>query len=50
MRIRVCKNCKIYTLKEKCGGCRKATISAHPPVFSLEKERKFGKYRRAGKL
>ncbi|MBI4015284.1 MAG: nucleolar RNA-binding Nop10p family protein [Candidatus Aenigmarchaeota archaeon] len=48
MRINVCRYCRVYTLKEKCGKCGKETISAHPPVFSLEKERKYGKYRRAG--
>jgi H/ACA ribonucleoprotein complex subunit 3 len=42
-----CPKCKRYTLKEKCPADGTATVSAHPPVFSMTKETKYGKYRRA---
>lgn len=36
-------------MKEKCS-CGGETRDAHPPKFSLEKERKYGKYRRQAKV
>jgi len=47
--IRKCVECKKYTLEEKCS-CGGKTLDAHPPKFSLEKEKKFGKYRRQAKV
>jgi len=47
MRLKKCPKCKRYTLKEKCPADGSATVSAHPPVFSISKETKYGKYRRA---
>lgn len=41
-----CSRCKIYTLDEHCSVCKEKTTSAHPIKFSLEKEEKYGKYRR----
>ena len=36
-------------MKEICPECGGKTVSAHPPKFSLEKEKKYGKYRRQAK-
>ena len=33
-------------MKDTCPECNEKSISAHPPKFSIEKERKYGKYRR----
>lgn len=44
--IRKCPKCGRYTLKNVCSTCNSNTISPHPPKFSLEKEEKYGKYRR----
>ncbi len=44
MKIRKCKKCGRYTLKERCPECGAETVSAHPPRFSPED--KYGKYRR----
>jgi H/ACA ribonucleoprotein complex subunit 3 len=44
MRLRKCKDCGIYTLKEECPKCGKRTGSPHPPKFSPED--RYGKYRR----
>jgi len=49
MLIKKCDKCKEYTLDETCPLCKTKTISAHPLKFSLEKERKYGKYRRIAK-
>jgi len=46
MFIRKCPKCDKYTLKEKCHICGVATISPHPLKFSIEKEKKYAKYRR----
>jgi len=46
MLLKKCPKCKKYTLKDICFMCKVKTISAHPPKFSLEKEKKYGKYRR----
>ncbi len=35
-RIRICKNCYKYTLKEICPECKIETHDPHPPKFSLE--------------
>ncbi len=35
-RIRICKNCYRYTLKEICPECKMETYDPHPPKFSLE--------------
>lgn len=37
-------------MKEMCPECGEKTTSAHPPKFSLEKEKKYGKYRRQAKV
>ncbi|HLE07636.1 MAG TPA: nucleolar RNA-binding Nop10p family protein [archaeon] len=50
MKISFCKNCRIYTLREICKNCGKNTESPHPPKFSVEKEEKYGKYRRAAEI
>jgi len=47
LRIMKCPVCKTYTLKENCPKDRTKTLSVHPPKFSLEKELKYGKYRKA---
>jgi H/ACA ribonucleoprotein complex subunit 3 len=46
MLLRKCPQCKRYTLKNNCPICKTKTITAHPPKFSLEKEKKYGKYRK----
>jgi len=48
MNILKCKNGH-YTLSEKCNVCQSQASSPHPPAFSLEKEQRLGKYRRAAK-
>ena len=48
MKMRKCPKCGAYTLKDvHCGA---ETASPHPPKFSVEKEKKYGKYRRKAKL
>lgn len=49
MLLNKCDKCKRYTLNDVCPECKTKTISAHPMKFSLEKERKYGKYRRIAK-
>lgn len=44
--MKKCPNCKSYTLKDLCPNCKGKTLSAHPMKFSLEKEKKYGKYRK----
>jgi H/ACA ribonucleoprotein complex subunit 3 len=46
MFLKKCLKCNKYTLKDICPLCKEKAISAHPPKFSLEKEKKYGKYRR----
>ncbi|MCE7741166.1 MAG: ribosome biogenesis protein [Candidatus Heimdallarchaeota archaeon] len=42
-----CIECKEYTLNEQtCPHCGKKTVSPQPARFSLEKEKKYSKYRR----
>jgi H/ACA ribonucleoprotein complex subunit 3 len=48
--MKKCPDCKTYTLKDICSKCGTKTISAHPLKFSLEKELKYGKYRREAKI
>jgi len=47
VKIRRCKKCGAYTLKEE--HCGEPTDNPHPPKFSIEKEKKYGKYRRQAK-
>ena len=35
-RIKKCKTCQKYTLKEICPFCKKETNDPHPPKFSPE--------------
>ncbi len=35
-KIRRCKACGAYTLKERCPSCGGETASPHPPPFSLD--------------
>jgi rRNA maturation protein Nop10 len=37
-------------MREECPSCGGMTITAHPPKFSLEWEKKFGKYKQKFKL
>jgi len=46
MLLKKCPKCNSYTMKDICPKCKAKTISAHPPKFSIEKEKKYGKYRR----
>ena len=48
MKIMRCSKCGAYTLKDE--HCDARTVTAHPPKFSVEKEKKYGKYRRKAKL
>ena len=43
-RLRVCKKCRVYTLKETCRLCGEPTVSPHPPRFSPQDP--YGEYRR----
>jgi len=45
MIMKKCPKCKAFTLKDECK-CGAKTESAHPFKFSLEKEKKYGKYRK----
>ncbi|MEM2878400.1 MAG: RNA-protein complex protein Nop10 [Candidatus Hadarchaeales archaeon] len=47
MKMKKCKPCGIYTLKEVCPRCGKKTVSPHPPRFSPLDP--YGKYRRMTK-
>ncbi len=42
-QILICKECHVYTLKEKCPNCNKDTITSKPAKFSIED--KYLKYR-----
>ena len=44
MKLKKCKSCGMYTLKETCPSCGGQTISPHPPKFSPLDP--YGKYRR----
>ncbi|MCG3226439.1 MAG: ribosome biogenesis protein [Candidatus Heimdallarchaeota archaeon] len=42
-----CIECKKYTLEStKCSACGGSAVSPQPARFSLEKEKKYSKYRR----
>ncbi|MGQ9787826.1 MAG: RNA-protein complex protein Nop10 [Candidatus Hadarchaeaceae archaeon] len=44
MKMKKCKVCGLYTLKDQCPGCGGQTVSPHPPRFSPHDP--YGKYRR----
>lgn len=44
MRMKKCKSCGVYTLKDRCPSCGGQTVSPHPPRFSPQDP--YGKYRR----
>ncbi len=46
--ILVCKDCGVYTIKDKCPKCGKGTIRKIPPKYSPDD--KYGKYRRKVKF
>ena len=46
MIIKKCTKCGAYTMKGTCPKCGVPSSSAHPFKFSLEKEKKYGKYRK----
>ncbi|MCK5176243.1 MAG: hypothetical protein KAQ92_00830 [Candidatus Aenigmarchaeota archaeon] len=35
--IYFCKNCKTYTLENRCKKCRRKTIETEPPLFEFKK-------------
>ena len=45
MLMKKCAMCNSYTMEDQCK-CGERTASAHPFKFSLEKEKKYGKYRK----
>ncbi|MCU7497525.1 MAG: RNA-protein complex protein Nop10 [Ignavibacteria bacterium] len=46
-KIRKCKNCGRYTLREKCPICGGETFPTHPARFSPQDP--YGRYRRLAK-
>ena len=42
--IKICKNCNIFTLEDKCKLCKDKTSSPKPPRYSPVD--KYGEYRR----
>ncbi len=48
MLMKKCPKCGSYTVNDECK-CGEKTVSAHPFKFSLEKQRKYAKYRNASK-
>ncbi|MFX1252803.1 MAG: nucleolar RNA-binding Nop10p family protein [Promethearchaeota archaeon] len=44
--MKQCPICQIYTFQDQCSKCRGVTRSPHPPKFSMERDRKYAKYRR----
>ncbi len=48
MKIRYCKNCRLYSLEERCRKCGAETVTPHPPKFSPQDP--YGKYRRKLKM
>ncbi len=44
MKMKKCKSCGAYTLKDICPSCGGQAISPHPPKFSPQDP--YGKYRR----
>jgi H/ACA ribonucleoprotein complex subunit 3 len=43
-RLRACRSCDRYTLKDRCPVCTLATISPHPMRYSPQD--RYGAYRR----
>lgn len=48
MRLKRCRACGRYTMREICPSCGSKTGSPHPPKFSPED--RYGKYRRLMRL
>ncbi len=48
MKLKKCKACEIYTLKDECPGCGKKTLTPRPGPFSPGD--RHGKHRRKEKL
>ncbi|MFB6216348.1 MAG: RNA-protein complex protein Nop10 [Candidatus Aenigmatarchaeota archaeon] len=44
MKMKKCKSCGTYTLRDKCPNCGSETGAPHPPKFSPEDP--YGEYRR----
>ncbi|KZX11402.1 RNA-protein complex protein Nop10 [Methanobrevibacter filiformis] len=44
MKLRKCKTCDIYTIKDKCPNCEGELNVVYPPRYSLED--RYGRYRR----
>ena len=44
MKMKKCKSCGTYTLKDICPNCGGQAFSPHPPKFSPQDP--YGKYRR----
>jgi len=42
-QLRICPECKKYTLKEECPRCQAKTATAHPAKFSPDD--KYARYR-----
>ncbi|NHJ46365.1 MAG: ribosome biogenesis protein [Asgard group archaeon] len=47
MSLHKCLKCKSYTLKTTCPKCKEEAVTPIPPRFSIEKSKKYSKYRRA---
>ncbi len=45
--IRICPNCRKYTLEEECVVCKVSTVLAKPPKYSPSD--KYANYRREAK-
>ena len=46
MLLKKCSQCRTYTMKDLCSKCGKKVSNAHPLKFSIEKEKKYSKYRK----
>ncbi len=44
LKIKKCKSCETYTLKDACPSCGGQVVSPHPPKFSPHDP--YGRYRR----
>ncbi|MHA1820945.1 MAG: RNA-protein complex protein Nop10 [Promethearchaeota archaeon] len=42
-KIKICKACKIYTLRDTCPNCGQKTSTPHPPKYSPQD--KYQEYR-----
>jgi H/ACA ribonucleoprotein complex subunit 3 len=47
-KMRYCRECRVYTLKEICKRCGNKTVSPLPPRFSPQDP--YGEYRRRLKM